>query len=111
MSGHSKWSSIKRQKGVNDAKRVCPDCGGAGYLPGGEVLVDWRSRDIERAHSAPTDNAHADVAWLATELRRARAALLTVYSLANEGDDSDIKQAIRFEANRALGIHPITEQK
>jgi hypothetical protein len=77
-------------------------------LPGGEVLVDWRSRDIERAHSTQGDSVQADVAWLAAELRRTRGALISIYSLANEGEDSEIKQAIRFEANRALGIHPMT---
>lgn len=85
----------------------CPDCGGVGYLPGPEVLVEWRSRDIERAHTKATDRAHEDITWLAAELRRARAALLSVYSLACEAEDSDLIRAIRFEANRALGIHPL----
>jgi len=30
---------------------ACPDCGGAGYLPSAHVLVEWRARDIERAHA------------------------------------------------------------
>jgi hypothetical protein len=87
----------------------CPDCGGEGYMPGTEVLVDWRSRDIERAHNSDMSGAKDDIAWLAAELRRARSALLSIYTLACEAEDTDINKAIRFESNRALGIHPIVE--
>lgn len=84
----------------------CPDCGGAGYLPSYDVLVDWRARDIERSHEARDSSAKSDIQWLAAELRRARAALLSVFTLANEGEDSEVKRAIRFAANRVLQIHP-----
>jgi hypothetical protein len=93
--------------GSESGPAPCPDCGGAGYLPSASILVEWRSRDIERAYETQASGARDDIRWLAAELRRARAALLSIYALSDEGDDSELKQAIRFEANRVLGIYPI----
>lgn len=93
--------------GSESGPASCPDCGGAGYLPSPGILVEWRSRDIERAYETQASGARDDIHWLAAELRKARAALLSVYALSAEGDDSELKQAIRFEANRVLGIFPI----
>jgi Ribonuclease G/E len=87
----------------------CPDCGGEGYMPASEVLVEWRSRDIERAHTTSTSGVRDDIAWLAAELRKARSSLLSIYTLASDAEDSEVISRIRFEANRALGIHPIVE--
>jgi hypothetical protein len=84
----------------------CPDCGGAGYLPSRAVLVDWRSRDLERALSAGRAPDAADVAWLLAELRAARGALTDIVALAHDLDDADaIAVRIRFAANGALGLY------
>ena len=84
----------------------CPECGGAGILPSRNVLVDWRSRDIERAVGAGRGPSPEDVTWLLAELRIARAALTEIIALAHDADDPDgIGVRIRFAANRALGLY------
>ena len=93
--------------GSESGPERCPDCGGAGYLPSPGILIEWRSRDIERAYETQASGARDDIHWLAAELRKARSALLSIYALSAEGDDTELKQAIRFEANRVLGTFPI----
>lgn len=84
----------------------CPDCGGAGSLPARSVLVEWRTRDIERALVATRQPGPTDVQWLIDELRAARSALTQVISLAHDADASDaLAGKIRFVANRALGLY------
>jgi YebC/PmpR family DNA-binding regulatory protein len=65
MSGHSKWSTIKRQKGANDAKRgalftkVAREIAVAARLGGGDPDGNYRLRlAIEKARSVnmPADN-------------------------------------------------------
>jgi YebC/PmpR family DNA-binding regulatory protein len=65
MSGHSKWSQIKRQKGVNDAKRgalftkLTREIITAARQGGGDVDGNYRLRmavDNARANSMPADN-------------------------------------------------------
>jgi YebC/PmpR family DNA-binding regulatory protein len=65
MSGHSKWSQIKRQKGVNDVKRgavftkVAREIGMAARAGGGDPDGNFRLRlAIEKARSVnmPADN-------------------------------------------------------
>jgi YebC/PmpR family DNA-binding regulatory protein len=65
MSGHSKWSTIKRQKGANDAKRgalftkVAREIAVAARLGGGDPNANYRLRlAIEKARSVnmPADN-------------------------------------------------------
>jgi len=65
MSGHSKWSTIKRQKGVNDAKRgavftkVAREISMAARAGGGDPEANYRLRlAIEKARSVnmPADN-------------------------------------------------------
>src|SRR5688500_7059636 len=76
-----------------------PDCGGVGYLPTKNVLVDWRARDIERAVEAGRNAEPADVRWLLGELRNARAALTEIIALAHDSNDPDaIALRIRFTA-------------
>jgi hypothetical protein len=86
----------------------CPDCGGAGFLPSPHVLVEWRSRDIERAHAKEQSASARDVRWLLAELRRARDALTEIHALAQELDDSNpIATRIRFKANHALRLYDV----
>ena len=65
MSGHSKWSTIKRQKGVTDAKRgalftkVAREISVAARQGGGDVDANYRLRlAVEKARSVnmPSDN-------------------------------------------------------
>ncbi|MGZ8562164.1 MAG: YebC/PmpR family DNA-binding transcriptional regulator [Candidatus Limnocylindria bacterium] len=65
MSGHSKWSQIKRQKGVNDAKRgalftkLTREIITAARQGGGDVDSNYRLRmavDKARANSMPMEN-------------------------------------------------------
>lgn len=84
----------------------CPDCGGAGHLPSRSVLIDWRSRDLERALASGRSPGPADVTWLLAELRIARAALTDIVALAHDvEDETSIAVRIRFAANRALGLY------
>ena len=65
MSGHSKWSQIKRQKGANDAKRgalftkLTREIITAARQGGGDVEANYRLRmavDKARDNSMPADN-------------------------------------------------------
>ena len=86
----------------------CPDCGGAGTLPSKSTLVEWRARDIERAHTTTSSSVATDIRWLISELRSARGALNEVIALAHDIEgEHDIGRRIRFVANRALGTYAI----
>ena len=65
MSGHSKWSTIKRQKGVNDSKRsamftkVAREIAVAARVGGGDPDANYRLRlaiEKARAINMPADN-------------------------------------------------------
>ena len=65
MSGHSKWSTIKRQKGVNDSKRsamftkVAREIAVAARAGGGDADANYRLRlavDKARSINMPADN-------------------------------------------------------
>ena len=65
MSGHSKWSTIKRQKGANDAKRgalftkLAREIITAARQGGGDAETNYRLRmaiDKAKASSMPADN-------------------------------------------------------
>ena len=65
MSGHSKWSTIKRQKGANDAKRgalftkVTREISVAARQGGGDPEANYRLRlaiEKARAVNMPADN-------------------------------------------------------
>jgi hypothetical protein len=86
----------------------CPDCGGAGFLPSKNVLIDWRARDIEQALARGRAAEASDVHFLLSELRSARKALTEIIALAHDAQDPDlIAQRIRFAANRALGLYEV----
>jgi hypothetical protein len=82
----------------------CPDCGGSGALPHPNVLVEWRTRDIEKARASGTDAAASDFRWLIAELRRARTALTEIAALAEDAGPSDMVQRIRVTAGQALAL-------
>ena len=97
---------------TNTGPADCPDCGGSGILPTRAVLIEWRARDVERAHGAGDDESAVHVRWLVAELRSARSALNEIIALAHDaGEDGDrIAQRIRFVANRALGTYEISKE-
>ena len=89
----------------------CPDCGGVGYLPSAHVLVEWRARDIERAHAGTAGSTGGDVRWLLAELRRSRDALMEISALAQELEENPISARIRYAANNALRLYEVTKDK
>lgn len=97
--------------GSDQGPAPCPDCGGVGYLPSPYVLVEWRARDIERAHVGASGGAGGDVRWLLSELRRAREALTEIAALSQELEESPIATRIRYAANRALRLYEVVPAK
>jgi hypothetical protein len=97
--------------GTESGMARCPDCGGVGYLPSAHVLVEWRARDIERAHAGTGGSTGGDVRWLLAELRRSRDALTEISALAQELDENPISARIRYAANQALRLYEVTETK
>jgi hypothetical protein len=89
----------------------CPDCGGSGFLPSAHVLIEWRARDIERAHAGTGGGTGGDVRWLLAELRRARGALMEISALAQELDEGPVPSRIRFTANTALRLYQVRAEK
>ena len=97
--------------GSDGGPAQCPDCGGAGYLPSPHVLVEWRARDIERAHAGAGGGTGGDVRWLLAELRRSRDALTEISALAQELDEGPVSARIRFTANTALRLYEVVPAK
>jgi YebC/PmpR family DNA-binding regulatory protein len=71
MSGHSKWSTIKRQKGLNDAKRgavftrLSREIIIAAKQGGGDTTMNFKLRlavQRARAHNMPNDNIERAIA-------------------------------------------------
>jgi hypothetical protein len=80
-------------------------------LPHHDTLVEWRLREIERAHGSRDDGVARDIKWLAFELRRAREALTGVLALTDEVDEPSAPSRMRFIVNRALGLYGMTPVK
>jgi hypothetical protein len=84
---------------------VCPDCLGHGRAPRGAAM-EWRLRDIERAHAGHTLGCESDIKWLVHELRRHRNALVEVLTRCQDaGDAPPLVTEIRHVANDALGFY------
>jgi YebC/PmpR family DNA-binding regulatory protein len=107
MSGHSKWSQIKRQKGANDAKRgalftkLAREIITAARQGGGDVDANYRLRmavDTARANSMPADN-------IKRAIERASGA----------GADAEQYEEITYEgigpANVALIVAAMTDNR
>jgi hypothetical protein len=77
-------------------------------LPHHDTLVEWRLREIERAHGSRDDEVAKDIKWLAFELRRSREALTELLALTEEVDEPAVLTRMRFIANRALGLYSVT---
>jgi YebC/PmpR family DNA-binding regulatory protein len=107
MSGHSKWSQIKRQKGANDAKRgalftkLTREIITAARQGGGDVDGNYRLRmavDKARANSMPQEN-----------IKRA------VERATGAGADAEQYEEITYEgfgpANVAVIVSAMTDNK
>jgi YebC/PmpR family DNA-binding regulatory protein len=107
MSGHSKWSQIKRQKGANDAKRgalftkLTREIIVAARTGGGDVDANYRLRiavDKARAASMPLDN-----------IKRA------IDRAAGSGADAVLYEEITYEglgpANVAVIVTTMTDNR
>ena len=85
---------------------ACPDCLGQGGGPKGEIM-EWRLREIERAHLGKTHGCEGDVLWLIHELRRHRDALVRVLTRCQDAaDESPIAAEIQHVVNDTLGLYP-----
>ena len=107
MSGHSKWSQIKRQKGAHDAKRgalftkLAREIITAARQGGGDVDANYRLRmavDKAKANSMPAEN-------IKRAIERATGA----------GADADQYEEITYEgigpANVALIVAAMTDNR
>jgi YebC/PmpR family DNA-binding regulatory protein len=107
MSGHSKWSQIKRQKGANDAKRgalftkLAREIISAARQGGGDVDANYRLRmavDKAKANSMPAEN-------IKRAIERATGA----------GADAEQYEEITYEgigpANVALIVAAMTDNR
>jgi hypothetical protein len=89
---------------------LCRDCMGHGKVAGRPELVEWRLREIERAHPGGAHGCDDDVRWLVTELRRCREALTQIFARCQDAADDDAMAAdIRYVANGTLGLYPIAK--
>ncbi len=100
MSGHSKWSTIKRQKGANDAKRgalftkLGKEITIAARAGGGDIEANYRLRlavDKARVANMPTEN-----------IKRA-------IERAGGGDKADEFEEIVYEGYGAGGVALLVE--
>ena len=107
MSGHSKWSQIKRQKGANDAKRgalftkLTREIITAARQGGGDLDGNYRLRmavDKARANSMPADN-----------IKRA------IERATGGGDDAEQYEEITYEgfgpSNVAVIVAAMTDNR
>lgn len=112
--------------GTDNGPIVCPDCFGDGRQLDSLARIEWRLRDIERAHETTSHGCEADMRWLVFELRRSREALLRILSRCQEeaasgdGDGAGVAAAgsestaahtlaveLQYAAIRALGLYEI----
>jgi len=83
---------------------VCPDCLGRGLPPARGGAMEWRLREIERAHQGTAHGCESDVRWLIVELRRSREALVQILTRCQDASDPMARE-IEFVANEVLGLY------
>lgn len=110
MSGHSKWAQIKRQKGVNDAKRgqlftkLAREISVAARLGGGDAEGNFRLRlAIQRARdmNLPMENVERAVKRGVGELGGA-ALEEVIYEGYGPGGTAFLVQALTDNRNRTV---------
>src|SRR5256885_14554941 len=114
MSGHSKWSTIKRQKGANAAKRgalfakVAGEISVAARAGGGDPDANYRLRlAIEKARSVnmPSDNIKRTIDK-ATGGGEGEQFEEIVYEGYGPGGVAGLVQAQTANPNRTAGAAP-----
>jgi len=92
--------------GTENGPLSCPDCFGEGRrLPLAE-RVEWRMRDIERAHRGDLHGCARDMSWLVFELRRSREALQRIMARCQDEDAGNpLAAEIKFVANQVLELY------
>ena len=84
----------------------CPDCFGQGRRLALAERVEWRIRDIERAHRGDGHGCTRDVSWLVFELRRSREALQRILARCQDEDAGNALAAeVKFVANQILELY------
>jgi hypothetical protein len=83
---------------------VCPDCLGRGLPPARGGALEWRLRELERAHQGSTHGCEADMRWLIVELRRSREALVQILTRCQDSEDP-LARDLQYLANEVLGIY------
>lgn len=111
MSGHSKWSQIKRQKGVTDAKRgqlftkLAREITVAARQGGGDPASNFRLRlAVQRAHDAnmPHDNVDRAVKRGTGEGAAHDALMEVTYEGYTPGGAAVLIQVVTDNKNRTL---------
>jgi len=68
--------------------------------------VEWRMRDIERAHRGDTHGCARDMNWLVFELRRSREALQRILARCQDEDAGNaLAEEVKFVANQVLELY------
>jgi hypothetical protein len=83
---------------------VCPDCLGRGLPPARGGAMEWRLRELERAHQGAAHGCEADVRWLIVELRRSREALVQILTRCQDATEP-LARELEFVANEVLGLY------
>jgi hypothetical protein len=85
---------------------ACPDCYGNGRSLGRSTTVEWRLRDVERAHRRSRCENEPDVLCLVHELRRSREALMRIVARCEDaGGSDDTVLEVKHLANEVLGLY------
>jgi hypothetical protein len=86
----------------------CPDCAGLGLPPSETVRIERQLRTIESRAAQLNGEVKVDTEWLVFEVRRARHALMQIFSVSQELDQDDaLVKKLRFLANGALGMYAV----
>jgi hypothetical protein len=97
--------------GTEEGPVACPDCFGDGRPLGRGAKLEWRLRQIERAHGRRGVEGDADVVWLVHELRRTREGLVGIFTRCQDAEEGDVFAAeIRYRANQALGLYDVAQE-
>jgi hypothetical protein len=95
--------------GTENGPVSCPDCFGEGRRLALAERVEWRMRDIERAHRGDTHGCSRDMNWLVFELRRSREALQRILARCQdedaEGAANTLAAEVKFVANQILELY------
>lgn len=83
---------------------ACPDCYGEPKKAPSE-LVEWRLRDIERAHNGTAHGCEAEMRWLIFQVRKQRQALMHILSRCQDEGATTFVAELKHIANEALGLY------